>query len=53
MGAEIEKKNMMKSMRIVSHWLLTDKNGIHGIENLATYFWYLGSFDEKRSYKNM
>ena len=22
-------------------------------ENLATYFWYFGSFDEKRSYKNM
>ena len=28
------------------------KNGTHGHENLATYFWYLGSFDEKRTYEN-
>ena len=26
----------------------TGKNGIHGNENLATYFWYFGSSDEKR-----
>ena len=31
----------------------TDKNGTHGNENLAIYFWYFGSFDEKRSYKIM
>jgi hypothetical protein len=31
----------------------TDKNGTHGNGNLATYFWYFGSFDEKRSYENM
>ena len=29
------------------------KNGTHGNENLATYFWYFGSFDEKRTYRNM
>jgi hypothetical protein len=23
----------------------TGKNGTHGNENLATYFWYFGSFD--------
>jgi hypothetical protein len=31
----------------------TGKNGTHENENLATYFWYFGSFDEKRSYENM
>jgi hypothetical protein len=31
----------------------TGKIGTHGNENLATYFWYFGSFDEKRSYENM
>jgi hypothetical protein len=31
----------------------TGKNVTHGNENLATYFWYFGSFDEKRSYENM
>jgi hypothetical protein len=31
----------------------TGKNETHGNENLATYFWYFGSFDEKRTYKNM
>ena len=30
-----------------------DKTGTRGNENLATYFWYFGSFDEKRSYENM
>ena len=29
------------------------KNGTHWNENLATYFWYFGSFDEKQSYENM
>jgi hypothetical protein len=31
----------------------TGKNRTHGNENLATYFWYFGIFDEKRTYKNM
>ena len=31
----------------------TGKNGTHGNENLATYFWYFGSFDEKRIYESM
>ena len=31
----------------------TGKNGTHGNENLATYFWYFGSFDENQTYKNM
>ena len=31
----------------------TGKNGTHGNENLATYFWYFGSFDKKRTYENM
>ena len=31
----------------------TGKKGTHENENLATYFWYFGSFDEKRTYKNM
>ena len=31
----------------------TGKNGTHGNKNLATYFWYFGSFDEKQTYKNM
>ena len=31
----------------------TDKNRTHGNGNLATYFWQFGSFDEKRTYKNM
>ena len=31
----------------------TGKNGTHGNENLATYFWYFGSFDEKQAYENM
>ena len=31
----------------------TGKNETHGNENLATYFWYFGSFDEKQSYENM
>ena len=31
----------------------TGKNGTHGNENLATYFWYFGSFDEKQTYENM
>ena len=30
-----------------------DKNVTHGNENLATYFWDFGSFDEKRSYENI
>ena len=30
-----------------------DKTGTRGNENLATYFWYFGSFDEKWSYENM
>ena len=29
------------------------KNGTHGNENLETYFWYFGNFDEKRTYENM
>jgi hypothetical protein len=29
----------------------TGKNVTHGNENLATYFWYFGSFEEKRTYK--
>jgi hypothetical protein len=28
------------------------KNRTHGNENHATYFWYFGSFDEKRTYQN-
>ena len=28
----------------------TGKNGTHGNENLASYSWYFGSFDEKRTY---
>ena len=31
----------------------TGKNGTHGNENLATYFWYFGSFDKKRTYKKL
>ena len=31
----------------------TDKYRTHGNENLATYFWYFGSFDKKQSYQNM
>ena len=31
----------------------TGKNGTHGNKNLATYFWYFGSFGEKRTYDNM
>ena len=31
----------------------TGKNRTHGKENLATYFWYFGSFDEKQPYENM
>ena len=31
----------------------TGKNGTHGSENLATYIWYFGSFDEKRIYESM
>ena len=31
----------------------TDKNGTHGNGNLATYFWYFGSFDKKRTYEDM
>ena len=31
----------------------TGKNGTNGNENLATYFWYSGSFVEKRTYKDM
>ena len=31
----------------------TGKNGTHGNKNIATYFWYFGSFDEKRTYENM
>ena len=31
----------------------TGKNGTHGNENIATYFWYFGSFDKKRTYENM
>ena len=30
----------------------TGKNGTHGSENLATYFWYFGSFDKKQTYEN-
>ena len=29
------------------------KNRTHGNENLATFFWYFGSFDEKQNYENM
>ena len=29
----------------------TGKNGTHGNENPATYFWYFGSFNEKRTYE--
>ena len=28
------------------------KNGTPENENHATYFWYFGSFDEKRTYQN-
>ena len=28
------------------------KNGTHGNENQATYFWYFGSFDEKQTCQN-
>ena len=31
----------------------TGKNGTHGNENLATHFWYFGSFDKKQTYENM
>ena len=31
----------------------TGKNWTHENENFATYFWYLGSFDENRIYENM
>ena len=31
----------------------TGKNGANGKENLATYFWYFGSFDKKRTDENM
>ena len=29
----------------------TGKTGTHWNEHLATYFWYFGSFDEKRTYE--
>ena len=32
---------------------LTGKNGTHANKNLATYFWYFDSFDEKQTYENM
>ena len=31
----------------------TGKNGTHGNENLATYFWFFGRFDKKQTYENM
>ena len=34
-------------------WGKIDKKGTYGNENLATYFWYFGNFDEKRTYENM
>ena len=29
-----------------------EDEGAIGNENIATYFWYFGSFDEKRTYEN-
>ena len=31
----------------------TGKNKTYGNENLVTYLWYFGNFDEKQSYENM
>ena len=31
----------------------TGKNGTHENENLTTYFWCFGRFEEKQTYKNM
>ena len=38
---------------LFSSCLAKCKNRTHGNENLATYFWYFGSFDEKNELTKM
>ena len=40
---------MLKFIYFFTEQAKTGKNGTHGNENLATYFWYLGSFDKKQT----
>ena len=39
---------MLKFIYFFTEQAKTGKNGTHGNENLATYFWYFGSFDEDK-----
>ena len=52
-GKEVTKILRNHLFTIFTEQGKTSKNRTHGNENLATYFWYFGSFDENRSYENM